>query len=105
MAHRVTWSPAAIEDVEAIAGFIGRDSSRYAAAIVRKIIRSARRLRKFPESGPMAPELEDPTIRHLLVAPYRIIYRVEGKTVTIATVVHTSQSFESGVGRLSGPRA
>jgi len=103
--HRVIWSPAAIEDVEAIAAFIARDSPRYAAAMVRKILSSTRQLREFPNSGPAAPEFEDPQIRHLVVTQYRVLYRVDGGVVTIATVVHTSQSFDSDVGRISGHRA
>ncbi|HEV2146237.1 MAG TPA: type II toxin-antitoxin system RelE/ParE family toxin [Longimicrobiaceae bacterium] len=100
MAHRVVWSPAALEDVEAIAEYIARDSAQYAAAVVRKFRDTARSLREFPRSGRSVPEFEDESIREKLVYSYRLIYRIEAGLVTIAAVVHARQSFETGVGRL-----
>jgi len=38
MAYQVVWSSTAIEDVEAIATYISRDSAAYAAAVVQKIM-------------------------------------------------------------------
>lgn len=105
MAYRVEWSPAALDDVDAIAVYIGRDSSHYAATVVRKLIERARQLTDFPLSGREVPELQDQSIRQLVVYSYRIVYRVQTGTVTIAAIVHSTQSFEVGVGRISSPRA
>lgn len=102
MAHRVVWSPAALEDAEAIAAYIARDSARYASAVVRRLRDTARSLREFPLSGRTLPEFEDASLREKLVYSYRLIYRVESGVVTIAAVVHGKQSFETGVGRLRG---
>jgi toxin ParE1/3/4 len=100
VAHRVVWSPAALEDAEAIAEFIARDSPRAAGAVVRRLRDNARSLRRFPRSGRQVPELQNDAIRERLVEPYRLIYRIEDDLVTIATIVHMRQSYESGVGRL-----
>lgn len=100
MDYRVVWSPAALEDAEAIAEFIARDSPRYASAVVRRLRDNARSLRRFPFSGRRVPELQNDAIRERLVKPYRLIYRVTENLVTIATIVHMRQSYESGVGRL-----
>lgn len=100
MAHRVVWSPTALEDVEAIASYIARDSSHYAAAVVRRLVKASRQLNLFPESGRPVPELEDDSFRELVLSPYRLIYRVERSVVTIAAVVHEKQSFEADVDRL-----
>jgi toxin ParE1/3/4 len=100
VAHRVVWSPAALEDAEAIAEYIARDSAQYAAAVVRKLRDTARSLRDFPRSGRAVPEFEDESIREKIVYSYRLIYRVEASVVTIAAIVHARQSFETGVGRL-----
>lgn len=99
MAYRVVWSPAAIEDAEAIAAYIARDSAHYAAAVVRKLRDTARALREFPLSGRIVPELGDDRIREKLVYSYRLIYRVGSDLVTIAAIVHVRQSFEAGIGR------
>jgi len=101
VAHRVVWSPAALEDAEAIASYIARDSARYAAAVVRKLREAARSLQDLPLSGRIVPELADERIREKLVYSYRLIYRVEGNVITIASVIHARQSLETGIGRLS----
>ena len=58
MAYQVVWSSTAIEDVEAIANYISRDSSAYAAAVVQKILDLTRNLNNFPVSGLIVPELK-----------------------------------------------
>lgn len=88
MAYRVAWSPRAVEDLEAIAQHIAVDSNAYAAAVVTTILRTARRLSQFPFSGRIVPELADQNIRELFAYSYRIIYRIDDRIVTVATVVH-----------------
>ncbi len=91
MAYSVGWSSRAISDVDAIAGYIARDSPTYASTIVSKILGATRNLGTFPFSGRMVPEFSDETIREKIVAGYRVIYRVEGQSITIATVIHGRQ--------------
>jgi toxin ParE1/3/4 len=100
VAHRVVWSAPALDDVDAVAVYIARDSSSYAAAVARRIIEATRQLRDFPHSGRTLPELDDESIRELLVYSYRIIYRVQAEVVTIAAVVHAKQSFATGIARV-----
>ena len=88
MAYQVVWSPKALEDVEGIAAYIARDSASYAAAVVRNIIKSARKLRRFPLAGRIVPELDDERIREVSAYSYRIVYRFEGQVVTVAAVIH-----------------
>lgn len=91
MAYRVIWSPKAVEDVDAIAGYIGRDSSFYAAAVVRKIIDITHALDESALSGAIATEFNDPMIREKSAYTYRIIYRVKEDTVTIAAIIHNKR--------------
>lgn len=88
MAYVVRWSPRALEDVEAIADYIEKDSSFYAKAVVAKIVAVSRRLVDFPFSGRVVPETGDDVVREFFVFSYRVIYRIEGTNVTIAAVVH-----------------
>jgi toxin ParE1/3/4 len=88
MAYKVIWSAKAVEDVEAIARYIAADSPSYAAAVVKKVLDTARGLSTFPFAGKVVPELDEESIREKLVYSYRIIYRVEGSTITIAAVIH-----------------
>ena len=88
MDYRVVWSPEAIEDVESIAAYIARDSQRYAASVVEKILEDSRSLALSPNIGRVVPEFENESIRERIVYSYRLIYRIEGNVVTIAAVIH-----------------
>ena len=95
MAYRVVWSPRALDDVESIASYIARDSTAHASAVVTKIIRATRTLRRFPFAGRIVPEFEDETLRERFVYSYRIIYRIQAQTVTVAAVIHGRRMLEA----------
>ena len=63
MAYRVEWSPRAIEDLDAIAQYIAADSTAYAAAVIKTVLNTTRKLSPFPFSGRVVPELGDENIR------------------------------------------
>jgi len=88
MAYKVVWSPTALEDIEAIASYISRDSVSYAGTVVTRVINSTRNLEKFPFAGRIVPEFGSETIREVFAYSYRIIYRLENETVTVAAVIH-----------------
>jgi plasmid stabilization system protein ParE len=88
MAYEVAWSSSALEDVEAIAIYISRDSISYAAAVVKKILDSTNSLKDFPFLGRVVPEFEDENIREVFAYSYRIVYRIQGELITIASVIH-----------------
>lgn len=67
MALRIAWSPRAVEDLEAIAQYIATDSPAYAAAVVKKIVRTVRNFSRFPFAGRVVPELADKSIREWFV--------------------------------------
>jgi toxin ParE1/3/4 len=96
MDHRVVWSPKALEDVDAIALYISADSPSYAASVVKKMLDSTRTLSRFPFSGRIVPEFDDDDIREKFVYSYRIIYRVQGETVTVAAVAHGRRILDLG---------
>jgi plasmid stabilization system protein ParE len=96
MAHRVAWSPRAVEDLEAITQYIAADSSAYAAAVVKTILLTARSLSQFPHSGRVVPEIADETIREWFAYSYRVIYRIEEEGITIAAVVHGRRLLDLG---------
>ena len=94
MAYQVEWSPRAIDDVEAIALYIAADSTAYAASVVKKILDTTRHLSRFPFAGRVVPEFDDENIREKFAYSYRIIYRIQGETVTIAAVIHGKRLLE-----------
>lgn len=88
MGYQVVWSPQAIDDIDAIAGYIARDSISYAAAVVQRIIEITRDLSKSPEKGKVVQEFGDETIREQFAYTYRIIYQIQDNIVTIGAVIH-----------------
>ena len=51
MARGLVWSPEAIEDIEAIASYIERDSPWYAKAVASKIVETAETILHLPNKG------------------------------------------------------
>lgn len=88
MAYRVVWSPKAVEDVEAIAGYIARDSPSYAAAVVSRVIEITDNLQAEAKQGRLIPEIEESTIFEQFAYSYRLIYQVEPQSVTIIALIH-----------------
>ena len=91
MARRLAWSPEAIEDIEAIASYIERDSPWYTRAVVSKIVETSDAIPDHPELGRIVPEIGDKSIRERFVYSYRIIYRIEQERILVATVLHGSR--------------
>ncbi|MEQ6342981.1 MAG: type II toxin-antitoxin system RelE/ParE family toxin [Gammaproteobacteria bacterium] len=101
MDHRIEWSPEATEDVEAIAGFISRDSVFYARAVVSKILSVSRTLADFPHIGRVVPELGNENIRERFVYSYRLVYCIEEKRILVVAVVHGKRLLESIASRFT----
>ena len=90
---QVIWSPAALDDVDAIAGYIARDSVDQAALFATRLIEATDRLPEFPMSGRVIPEIGDPSCREIFVGPYRIMYRIEEDDVWITGIVHGARNW------------
>ncbi len=87
----IRWTLQAINDLEAISEFISRDSVYYARLFVNKVVNSTERLKEFPQSGRILPELNQDHIREILLGNYRIIYHVKSDIVNILTVYHSAR--------------
>jgi toxin ParE1/3/4 len=87
----IKWTSQALNDLEAIADFISRDSPHYASLFVMDITASVERLCGFPKSGRIVPKLKNPIIRKILFGNYRIVYRLKGRVSEILTVYHGSK--------------
>ncbi len=88
MAYRVVWSLKAVEDVDAIAAYIARDSPSYAAAVVQKIINITQKLPEEGQNGILIPEFEESTIIEQYAYSYRLIYRLKEDTFTVVAIIH-----------------
>ena len=98
----VKWSPEAIEDLESIAEFIGRDSEYYARAVVTEILSASKNVRDFPLIGRVVPEIGDEGIRERFIYSYRLVYRVEPEQILIVAVIHGKRLLENVPERIDG---
>jgi plasmid stabilization system protein ParE len=95
MARAVIWSYEATADLEAIADYIARDSTFYAASFVIEVREASRSLNEFSERGRIVPELSNLNIRELFVKEYRLIYSIEESRVVILGLIHGQRDLKS----------
>ena len=92
---QVSWTPQAVDDLEAICLFIARDSPQLAAAFADRVLRATDLLESFPRSGRIVPELGIGNIREILVGSYRVIYRIRHDHVHLLTVHHGARLLDT----------
>lgn len=102
MARQLSWSPEAIEDIEAIASYIERDSPWYAKVVAAKIVAVAETILEFPEMGRIVPEIDSVIIRERFVYSFRLIYRIEDNRILMAAVIHGNRLLEPLAQRIAG---
>jgi plasmid stabilization system protein ParE len=59
-----------------------------AAVFAQRAFDATDRLADFPESGRIVPEINDPSLREIVLGKYRLIYRIRSGDVQILTVHH-----------------
>ena len=91
---KVIWAPSAIDDIDSIAKYIARDSADQAALFVYRLLQIADRLREFPLSGRVIPEIGNQSCREIIYRSYRIMYRIESNEVWITGVVHGARNWK-----------
>ena len=76
MDYRVVLSRSARKDLQDIVRYISLDDSSTALQFGRFLIYHSKSLSRFPELGRVVPELDDDSIREIIIRSYRVIYRV-----------------------------
>ena len=93
----VEWAAVAEIDLRQIIDYIATDSPADALKILKKIRQKASSLHAFPERGRIVPELQNQGIhiyRELIVAPWRIVYRMSDTTIFVLSVIDSRQNVE-----------
>lgn len=85
---KVLWTQTASGHLASIYEYIAHDSARYARRVVDRLTARSRQMGRFPRSGQMVPEYQDPDIREVLEGAYRVIYRVGEEDVRVLAVIH-----------------
>jgi toxin ParE1/3/4 len=92
---QLSWSLIAVDNLQAVAEYIERDSPLYAAAFVQRVFDAAAALKAFPNMGRIVPEYEDASLRELLFHGYRIVYGIDGDSVRILLVLHAARDLQA----------
>jgi addiction module RelE/StbE family toxin len=93
MGYTVILSPKAVGDLETIVRYISSTNPSAAKKIGQSLLEKTKELSQFPFKGQKVPEFDSPSIRQLILKPYRVVYRVEEdkKRISIARFWHSSQ--------------
>jgi toxin ParE1/3/4 len=95
--YQVTWAAVAQKDLKQITEYIAIESPGNALQILEKIKLKASDLYSMPDRGRIVPELKDQgihTYRELMIAPWRIIYRISDTTVFVLSVIDSRRNVE-----------
>ena len=93
---KLVWTSVAKRDIQAIYDYISRDSVFYASGYTDKLVNSVERLKEFPYSGRVVPEIGDANVREVIYGNYRLMYHVDeaAGTVSITQISHGAQKFK-----------
>lgn len=88
---RIQWSGPAIRELEAALDFIALDNRDAADHLAVAIYKAVSRLQRFPASGRMVPEADEPDLREVIHHPFRAINQHKDQSVEILAVVRAEQ--------------
>ncbi len=93
----VLWARVAEKDLAGIIEYIASEDAGRALAVLNRIKRRAAGLEHMPKRGRIVPELRRQGIsrfREIVVNPWRILYRIEGNTVYVVSVLDGRRNVE-----------
>ncbi|MDD2620325.1 MAG: type II toxin-antitoxin system RelE/ParE family toxin [Syntrophomonadaceae bacterium] len=92
---KIIWTEPALLDAESIKTYIEQDSEIYAIRVIEKIIETLEDLKLYPKMGRVVPEFRKKDIREIFVYNYRIIYELQGQSITVLTIIHSARDLGS----------
>jgi toxin ParE1/3/4 len=99
MAAELIWSDESLDDIDAIAEFIARDSLHHAKRVVELLFELGEVICAHPLAGRMVPELNDTNVRERFLYSYRVIYEIRTDRIHVLAVLHGRRLLESIGGR------
>ena len=91
----VIWTEPALQALDAIAEYIALDNPGAATDLVREVFDKSERLKDFPQSGRIPPELPNSVYREVVVPPCRVFYREDEKQVLILYVMRDERQLRA----------
>jgi len=93
MDFQIDWAKSSLADLHDLVRYIARDNPSAATRFGEAIISKADILRSFPLIGRIVPEFNSPSLREMILSPYRIVYEVneEKATISILRIWHSAR--------------
>lgn len=96
--HRILWAPVAAQDLEDIVDYIAsQDGPDAAQKVYEKLRARTRTLQTHPKRCRIVPELRSIGVmeyRELIIAPYRLFFRIEGDKVNVLGILDGRRDLE-----------
>jgi len=95
--YEVIWAETAEKDLISIIDYIATDAPSIAVEKLKEIKSKTSNLYTYPSRSRIVPELQEQGIiqyRELIVAPWRIIYRISQKRVYVLSVLDSRRNVE-----------
>lgn len=95
--YTVYWSQSARNDLLDILEYISTESVTAAQKVFESIRKHSSKLESLPERGRIVPELKAhniTTYRELIIAPWRLIYRIENRQVYVLAFFDARRNLE-----------
>lgn len=95
MARALIWSDEALDDIDAIAQFIARDSEHHARRVVETLFALGDAITEQPLAGRIVPELGNREVRERFLYSYRLIYEIADEQIAVVAVLHGRRLIDS----------
>ena len=92
----IEWTDLALQDLDSIYSFISKDSVKNADLFIEELILNVEEISLFPQRGRIIPQIKKDFYREIFVGTYRIMYKIEDKTIFIMGIIHMSMDFNLG---------
>jgi toxin ParE1/3/4 len=95
--YQVAWAETAQHDLLQIVDYIAIDNPENASKILQKIKQKVAALYTMPERGRVVQELKEQgiyTYREIVIAPWRVIYRISNTIVYVLSVIDSRRNVE-----------
>jgi addiction module RelE/StbE family toxin len=91
---KIVWTELSVEDLREIFDYISKNSTLYARITVDRIFKRADQISTNPKSGRIVPEINNESLRELIMGKYKLIYYIVNEyRIDILKVYHSARSF------------
>jgi toxin ParE1/3/4 len=91
--RQVVWAERAHRALDEALTYIAERSPQSAQRLAERVLERADSLETFSERGRIVPEVGDPTLRELLIDPFRLMYELDERQVRIVGFIHQRRLF------------